>query len=143
MDTLLMEVAKYSWIVAVMVAMFLLILWLLYKINNSNIDKVKTELMTSINNVKIDMIENANKIKIGVDKDVVVLKSDQDHLSKQLEEVKFNIHNVNKNMVTMQHDVRTMNRTMDKVSHTLTLLSIQMGSNLKDAIKDSIDNLGE
>ncbi|MCV6900696.1 hypothetical protein OE165_27065, partial [Escherichia coli] len=65
--------------------------------------------MTSINTIKVEMIQNAKDIKIGVDKDVVALKAEQEHTFKQMEEVKYNIHTMNKNMVNMQHNVNTMN----------------------------------
>lgn len=143
MESILVEVAKYSWIVAVMVVMFLIIMWLLYKINNNNIENLKTELMASVNNVKIDMIDNANKIKAGVDKDVVILKTDQDHLSKQLDEVKFNIHKINNTITNVEHNIRSIERTMDKVHNTLKFMAVQMGGDLRVAIKESIDNMEE
>jgi wobble nucleotide-excising tRNase len=123
------------------VALLCTLIYLMYLIIKSNIENVKTDLMNSINTVKIEMIQNAKDIKVGVDKDVVTLRADQDHTSQQLKQVEFNIHAMNKNMVNMQHEVRTMNSTMDKVNHTLTLMHIQMGGDLKQAIKGSIDNL--
>ena len=149
-----------------LLALFILLLcglvYLMYLISkgyiekiDSNIEKVETRLMTSIINVKTEMIQNAKDIKVGVDKDVVILKSEQDGLSKQqdglskqqdnldkkLSQVEHNIHSMNKNMVNMQHEVRTMSGLMKDVNHTLTLMHIQMGGDLKQAIKGSIDNL--
>jgi peptidoglycan hydrolase CwlO-like protein len=143
MESLLFEMAKYSWVVALMLLMFLIILVLVYKINNNNIDKIKTELMISINAIKVDMMDNANKIKVGVDQDVVILKADQVHLSSQLKEVKDNIHSLGNKMQDFSNRISHMDKTMDRVNNTLTLMSIQMGGDLKQAIKGSIDNLDD
>jgi peptidoglycan hydrolase CwlO-like protein len=143
MDSLLFEMAKYSWVVALMLLMFLIILFLVYKINNNNIDKIKTELMISINAIKVDMMDNANRIEVGVDKDVVILKQDQVHLSNQLKKVEDNIHSLGNKMQDFSNRISHMDKTMDRVNNTLTLMSIQMGGDLKQAIKGSIDNLDD
>lgn len=149
-----------------LLALFILLLaglcYLMYLIgkghiekNDSKMENVETRLMTSINNVKNEMIQNAKDIKVGVDKDVAMLKSEQDGLSKQQEglskqqdsldkkisQVEYNIHAMNKNMVNMQHEVRTMTGLVKDVNYTLKLMHIQMGGDLKQAIKGSIDNL--
>ena len=63
------------------------------------------------------------------------------HLSSQINDVKDNIHKLGNKMQGFGDKIAHVDRTMIRVNNTLTLMSIQMGGNLSNAIKDSIDSM--
>ena len=127
MESFIFRIAEQSLPIAVLIAMFIIILFLLYKINTQNIEKVKDE-----------MLDNANKIKVGVDIDVALLKENQNRQSTNFDEMKLEVHRISTSMNTTSNKIDNVAHSVREVNHTLELISIQLGASAMDAIKSKI-----
>lgn len=119
-DYVLGEVAKHSFVVAVMLLLFMGIIYLLFKMVSAKLESIKAE-----------SVQHAENIKVQLDKDIVKVDQKIDKTNGEMKGIGDKIHELSKNMVNNNHNTNMMGKKLDLILVKLGGDPIKMAQELE------------
>ena len=117
MDEVFIELAKHSFVLAVLIFVFVLLVLLLFKLAMMYLGKIKN-----------DSISNVQCMKAEIDKDVSRVEHKLQMQINEINGVKDKLHALANTMQNNNHRIDETNNKITNMEHKIDLLLVKLGS---------------